>query len=126
MLERTRVMGIGILLARLKAVEADPGAAVLSMEPRALFCDVLTVSAMLHCVPRDDEAAVLHSFVVGSGGDVADLSDAERFAWKLLQVCPCNTTMLLYCTMSDARCQTCGSGCPPCSWCWRHPCRCWT
>ncbi len=74
-------MAIGILLAKtLRPMQHDPAACLRGGS--GVLHDAHALQAVLQCIPHDEEREILQSFVA-SGGNMMQLSDAERFVWRL-------------------------------------------
>ena len=71
-------------MARLAVPWQQIPAAAAALDP-SVFRSSDDVQAVLQCLPTDDEAQMLGSYL-RSGGQLDSMSDAEAFCWQLAQV----------------------------------------
>ncbi|GAB4818742.1 hypothetical protein N2152v2_005788 [Parachlorella kessleri] len=83
-LDLKRATGIGIRMARLAVPWQQIPAAAAALDP-SVFRSSEDVQAVLQCLPTDDEAQMLGSYL-RSGGQLDSMSEAEAFCWQLAQV----------------------------------------
>ncbi|DBB05487.1 TPA: hypothetical protein ACH3X1_012444 [Trebouxia sp. C0004] len=100
-LDLKRATAVGIRMSRLRVPWQSIPHAVIKLDSNA-FQTADDVRAVLHCVPTQDEANLLQSYV-RAGGKLEGLSDAELFCLDLMKIPRVDARLSTFLTRFEAQ-----------------------